>query len=544
MMDITNNIKQELSNVLSKLNVDAEVSYVVEIPKDSTKGDYATNIAMQLTRILKKNPRLIAEEVVSLFNKDVCDIEKIEIAGPGFINFFVKSTSFSSLINHVLNNPETFGNQNYGKGKKYNVEFVSANPTGDLHLGHAWQAALGDSICNLLQAVGYDVTREYYVNDAGVQIKKLSESIYCRYQQALGIDVKFPEHGYHGPDIIKFANSLKEQYGDTLLDKPLSYFREIGIKHELDKIIKDLDMFRVKFDVYSHEVMLYEKGWVDEVIPTLSQKGYIYEQDDAIWFRTTDFEDDKDRVVKKSDGTYTYFLPDIAYHKYKLERGYDYLVNILGADHHGYIKRMEAAICALGYQKDQIQIIIHQMVKLIKDGSELKLSKRTGKAYTLKDLCDEIGVNATRYQFASKNPGAHIEIDIDLAVKQSNENPVYYIQYAHARCCSIEESYKSLNINDDTSGSLLTNAKEVALLKHIGEFEKVILEAALNKSPYKVTNYLYTLASLFHTFYNECKVIDANNLEMTAQRVVLAKMTRIIIKNGLKLIGVEALNKM
>ena len=290
--------------------------------------------------------------------------------------------------------------------------------------------------------------------------------------------------------------------------------------------------------------MLYENGWVDEVIPTLKEKGYIYEQEGAVWFRTTDFEDDKDRVVKKSDGTYTYFLPDIAYHKYKLERGFDYLVNILGADHHGYIKRMEAAICALGYRKDQIQIIIHQMVKLIKDGTELKLSKRTGKAYTLKDLCDEIGVNATRYQFACKNPGSHIEIDIDLAVKQSNENPVYYIQYAHARCCSIENTYSSLNINDDTSGSLLVNEKEIALLKHIGEYEHVILDAALNKAPYKVTNYLYTLASLFHTFYNECKVIDTNNLELTAQRVVLAKMTRIIIKNGLKLVGIEALNKM
>ena len=543
-MDITNKIKQELINVIKKLNVEAEVNFVVEIPKDNTNGDYATNVAMQLTRILRKNPRMIAEEIVSLFDKNISDIDRIEIAGPGFINFFVKSTSFSSLINHVLSSKDDFGKQNYGQGKKYNVEFVSANPTGDLHLGHAWQAALGDCICNLLEEVGYDVTREYYVNDAGVQIKKLSQSIYARYQQALGMDVKFPEDGYHGPDIIKFANKLKETYGDTLLEKPLSYFREIGIAHELEKIRVDLDMFRVKFDVYSHEVMLYEKGWVDEVIPTLKEKGYIYEKEDAVWFRTTDFEDDKDRVVKKSDGTYTYFLPDIAYHKYKLERGFDYLVNILGADHHGYIKRMEAAICALGYQKDQIQIIIHQMVKLIKDGEELKLSKRTGKAYTLKDLCDEIGVNATRYQFACKNPGSHIEIDIDLAVKQSNENPVYYIQYAHARCCSIEQAYNALNVNDDTSGSLLTNEKEIALLKHIGEYEHVILDAALNKAPYKVTNYLYTLASLFHTFYNECKVIDANNLELTSQRVVLAKMTRIIIKNGLKLVGIEALNKM
>ena len=543
-MNIATNIKQELENVLKKLNIEVQVPFVVEIPKDNTNGDYASNIAMQLTKILKQNPRSIATQVVELFNKDACNVEKIEIAGPGFINFFVKSTSFASLIKHVLDTNDNFGKQDYGKGKKYDVEFVSANPTGDLHLGHAWQATLGDSICNLLEEVGYNVTREYYVNDAGVQILKLSQSIYARYQQALNIDVAFPEDGYHGPDIIKFANELKEKYGDTLLNKPLSYFKQIGIEYELNKIIKDLDMFRVKFDVFSHEVMLYEKGLVDEIIPLLKEKGYIYEQDGAIWFKTTVFGDDKDRVVKKSDGTYTYFLPDIAYHRYKLQRGFDYLVDILGADHHGYIKRMEAAIMALGYNKDQIQIIIHQMVKLIKDGEELKLSKRTGKAYTLKDLCDEIGVNATRYQFASKNPGSHMEIDIDLAVKQSNDNPMYYIEYAHARCCSIIKAYDELNIKDDTSGSLLTNSKEVDLLKHIGEYENVVLDAALNKAPFKITNYLYTLASLFHSFYNECKVIDKENVELTAQRVVLAKMTRITIKNGLKLIGVEALEKM
>ena len=543
-MNIATNIKQELENVLKKLNIEVQVPFVVEIPKDNTNGDYATNIAMQLTKILKQNPRNIANRVVELFSKDACNVEKIEIAGPGFINFFVKSTSFASLIKHVLDTNDNFGKQDYGKGKKYDVEFVSANPTGDLHLGHAWQAALGDSICNLLTEVGYNVTREYYVNDAGVQILKLSQSIFARYQQALNIDVAFPEDGYHGPDIIKFANELKEKYGDTLLAKPLSYFKQIGIEYELNKIIKDLDMFRVRFDVFSHEVMLYEKGLVDEIIPLLKEKGYIYEQDGATWFKTTAFGDDKDRVVKKSDGTYTYFLPDIAYHRYKLQRGFDYLVDILGADHHGYIKRMEAAIMALGYNKDQIQIIIHQMVKLIKDGEELKLSKRTGKAYTLKDLCDEIGVNATRYQFASKNPGSHMEIDIDLAVKQSNDNPMYYIEYAHARCCSIIKTYDELNINDDTSGALLTNSKEIDLLKHIGEYENVVLDAALNKAPFKITNYLYTLASLFHSFYNECKVIDKKNVELTAQRVVLAKMTRITIKNGLKLIGVEALEKM
>ena len=543
-MDIIVKIKEEINRVIKSLGINEDINFVIEIPKDNANGDYASNVAMQLTRILKKNPRQIATEILDNFNKDICEIDKIEIAGPGFINFFIKSTSFASLINQVISQGDNYGKQDYGKNKKYDIEFVSANPTGDLHLGHAWQAALGDSICNLLEEVGYQVTREYYVNDAGVQILKLSQSIYARYQQALGIDVEFPEDGYHGKDIIAFGNELKEKYGDSLLNEPLTYFRKIGIEHELSKIIKDLEMFRVKFDVFSHEVSLYENNLVDKVIPYLDSLGYIYQKDGATWFETTKFGDDKDRVVKKADGNYTYFLPDIAYHKYKLERGFDYLVDILGADHHGYIARMKAAIMAMGYQKEQIEIIIHQMVKLIKDGEELKLSKRTGKAYTLKDLCDEIGVDAARYQFASKNPGSHMEIDIDLAVKQSNENPVYYIQYAHARCCSIISTYESLNIQDDYSGSLLTNQKEIDLLKHIGQYNHVILDAALNKAPYKLTNYLYNLASLFHTFYNECKVIDKNNLNLTAQRVVLAKMTRITIKNGLKLIGVVALNKM
>lgn len=543
-MDVMEQIKQGIVDVLNQLHIDSSIPFIVEIPKDSTKGDYASNVAMQLTKILKKNPRFIAEEIVSLFDKEKAMVEKIEIAGPGFINFFIKSSSFSALIQKVLTLQENYGKSNYGQGKKYDVEYVSANPTGDLHLGHARQAALGDSICNLLEAVGYQVTREYYVNDAGVQIDKLARSIIARYKQALKIECDFPEDGYHGVDLIAFANHLKEQYGDSLLSKDLAYFKEIGIQYELDKILADLDMFRVHFDVFTHERHLYEEGWVDSIIPYLDKKGYIYEKDHAVWFKTTAFEDDKDRVLKKSDGTYTYVTPDIAYHKNKLERGFDYVVDILGADHHGYIKRMEAAIQAMGYRKEQLEIIIHQMVRLIKDGQEVKMSKRTGKAYTLKDLCEEIGVDAARYSFASKNASTHLDLDIDLAIKQSNENPVYYVQYAHARCCSILEGYQKLGVEDDLSGDLLKAPQEINLLKQLNEFEKVVLEAALNKAPYKITNYLYTLAQNFHAFYNECKVIDKENLKLTAQRVTLAKMTRITIKNGLKLIGVEALNKM
>lgn len=540
-MDIIETIKNELNNCLKKLNIFENVNFVIEIPKDTSNGDYATNIAMQLARILKKNPRQIAQDIVDLFDQKVVNVSKIEIAGPGFINFFIDGQAMSNVIEKVLKENDNFGCCNYGQNKKYDVEFVSANPTGDLHLGHARQAALGDSICNLLQAVGYQVTREYYVNDAGNQINNLAKSIYARYLQALGQEVSFPEDGYHGQDIIDYANILKETYQDQLINKPLKYFKTIGIKYELDKIVKDLERFRLKFDVFTHELMLYEKGWVDEVIPFLTSKNYTYTADGAIWFKTTEFGDDKDRVLKKSDGSYTYLVPDIAYHKYKLERGFDYLLNILGADHHGYIKRLEAAVVAMGYNKDQIEVIIHQMVRLIKDNQEVKMSKRTGKAYTLKDLCDEIGVDAARYLLVSKNPSTHMDIDLDIAVKQSNDNPIYYIQYAHARAKSIVNSYEG---NLDTTGSLLNSSKEIELLKHINEYEKVILDAAINKAPYRLTNYLYTLASLFHSFYNECKVVDKNNALLTAQRVALVKITSIVIKNGLKLIGVEAYDKM
>lgn len=540
-MDIIETIKNELNNCLKKLNIFENVNFVIEIPKDTSNGDYATNIAMQLARILKKNPRQIAQDIVDLFDQKVVNVSKIEIAGPGFINFFIDGQAMSNVIEKVLKENDNFGCCNYGQNKKYDVEFVSANPTGDLHLGHARQAALGDSICNLLQAVGYQVTREYYVNDAGNQINNLAKSIYARYLQALGQEVSFPEDGYHGQDIIDYANILKKTYQDQLINKPLKYFKTIGIKYELDKIVKDLERFRLKFDVFTHELMLYEKGWVDEVIPFLTSKNYTYTADGAIWFKTTEFGDDKDRVLKKSDGSYTYLVPDIAYHKYKLERGFDYLLNILGADHHGYIKRLEAAVVAMGYNKDQIEVIIHQMVRLIKDNQEVKMSKRTGKAYTLKDLCDEIGVDAARYLLVSKNPSTHMDIDLDIAVKQSNDNPIYYIQYAHARAKSIVNSYEG---NLDTTGSLLNSSKEIELLKHINEYEKVILDAAINKAPYRLTNYLYTLASLFHSFYNECKVVDKNNPLLTAQRVALVKITSIVIKNGLKLIGVEAYDKM
>lgn len=537
-------IHQELMNALKKAELPTDLSFVVEIPKDTSKGDYATNVAMQLTKIVHQNPREIAQKIVQYFDANQAKVTKVEIAGPGFLNFFIKHDFYEEMIEKILKLGSLYGHCDYGKSKKYNIEFVSANPTGDLHLGHARQAALGDSICRLLKAIGYQVTKEYYLNDGGNQINNLAQSLFARYQQALGLNVDFPEDGYHGQDIIDIANDLKNQYQDTLLNQSLDYFKEIGIKKEMDKIIQILDVFRVHFDVFTSEKMLYQKGWVDEVIPYLTSKGFTYELDGAIWFKTTLFGDDKDRVLKKSDGSYTYLVPDIAYHKYKLERGFDYLVNILGADHHGYVKRLEAAITALGYQKEQIQVLIHQMVRLIKDGKELKMSKRTGKAYTLNDLCEEIGVDAARFSFASKSIATHMDINIDEVVKKSNENPLYYIQYAHARGCSVLKIAQEKKIPFESKCHLLTLEKEIQLLKQISQYEKVILDAALTMSPYKLTNYLYSLAQCFHGFYNECKIIDENNLELTKQRVVLVKISSILIKNGLELIGVQALQQM
>ena len=382
-----------------EINYD-EFKVNIEIPKDNKNGDYSTNVAMQLTRILRKNPQLIAKEIVEKIDREASNIEDIQIAGPGFINIFMKKGTLGAIINKVIEQDENYG-RSKGEGKSIDVEFVSANPTGDLHLGHARQAALGDSICRLLDAAGYNVTREYYINDAGNQIHNLALSLKARYYELLGRDVTLPEDGYHGQDVKDIAQTLVDEVGDKYLDKEDEetywFFRNYGKDKELEKLKKDLIDFRVTFDVWSSEIKVREAGFIEKALSILNEKEYIYEHEGATWFRSTDFGDDKDRVVIKSDGSYTYLTPDIAYHVNKLERGYDYLVDILGADHHGYIARLKATIQALGYEQDKLSVELVQMVRLIKDGAEFKMSKRTGNAMTIKELCQEVGVDAVRY---------------------------------------------------------------------------------------------------------------------------------------------------
>ncbi|MBM6879062.1 arginine--tRNA ligase [[Clostridium] spiroforme] len=525
-----------------------ESKITIEIPKEKTHGDYSTNIAMQLTKLLRKNPRMIAEQLIAVVDKDKANIESIEIAGPGFINMFMKKDIIASVIGEVLKEKDDYGKSDAGQGIRYNVEFVSANPTGDLHLGHAKGAAVGDSICRIMSAAGYDVTREYYINDAGNQIYNLALSLYARYREAFGLDFDLPEDGYHGQDIKEIALRIKAEQGDKYLhvseDEMISFFRKEGTKFELQKIKDILKEFRVSFDVWFSETSLYENNKVVPTIEKLKADGYTYESEGALWFKSTEFGDDKDRVLIKSDGSYTYLTPDIAYHLNKLDRGYEYLVDLLGADHHGYINRMKAAIQALGYNSDQLNIDILQMVRMMENGEVVKMSKRTGNAITIKDLIEDIGVDATRYFFAAKAANTPYDFDLTLAKSKSNENPVYYAQYAHARMCSIIKQAKEHELTMADHYELLVNDKEIDLLKHINEFRDEIIDSARSRSPHKIANYIQRLAQLFHSFYNDCYVIDKNNMELSKQRLALVEATRITLKNALNLIGVSAPEEM
>lgn len=517
---------------------------VIEIPKDKSHGDYATNVAMKSAKLLKKSPRDIATSLIAAM--DHADIESCEIAGPGFINFRMNKAAMANVIDTVLAQGDHYGENEIGNHGKVNVEYVSANPTGDLHLGHARGAAWGDSVTRLMKASGYDVCREFYVNDAGNQIVNLAYSLMARYAQEFGQEASLPEDGYYGKDVVNIAKQIKEEQGDRYLhdtsEEAFQFFKKEGIRLELAKLQRDLDMFRVHFDVWSSEQSLHEEGRVEKALHTLEDLGKTYEQDGAIWFRSTEYGDDKDRVLRKSDGSYTYLMPDIAYHITKFERGFDKLVNFWGADHHGYIPRMKAAMQALGKDKDQLEVDIIQMVRLVENGEEVKMSKRTGNAVTIRELCEEVGVDAVRYFFVQRALDTHLDFDLGLARKQSNDNPVFYAQYAHARICSILRQAPQLPTS--TTYELLTDEKEVQLLKYINEFPGIVADAARTRAPHKMCNYIQKLASYFHSFYNACKVIDGNNETLSAQRLALLKATKITLKNALNLIGVEAIDKM
>ena len=543
MLDIEMKIKNVIKDALEKMGVFVELSnIVIERSKDKAHGDYASTVAMQMARTLHKSPRAIAEEIISNIDSNL--VEKVEIAGPGFINFFMKQDSLQAIIKTIVDEDEEYGNSKEKHEGKINVEFVSANPTGDLHLGHARGAAIGDVICKLYKKAGYDVTREYYVNDAGNQINNLAKSLQARYHEVCGDkEFPFPEDGYHGGDLINLAAMIKEENGDSLLelnDENFNYFKKVGTKLELDKIIKDLKDFRVEFDIFSSELAIRDAGKVDEVLRDL--KKWIYVQDDATFLRTTDFTDDKDRVIIKSDGAYTYLLPDIAYHKDKFERGYTTLIDCLGADHHGYIERMRSSLEMLGYPGDAFNVELIQMVRLFKDGQEFKMSKRTGNAVSMKELCEDTSVDAVRYFFVSRAASGHLDFDLDLAHKMDSSNPVYYAQYAHARLCAVLEKGKDYEL--DLTGKNLKEEKELTLLKILADFPKEIVSASEARAPYKITNYIQKLATSIHEFYTMCRVIDEEEPEITASRLALCKASKIVMRNALDTIGVNAPEKM
>ncbi|GIP46071.1 arginine--tRNA ligase [Paenibacillus sp. J45TS6] len=526
-------------------------SIVLEVPKDKNHGDLATNAAMQLTRIAKKNPRMIAEQIIEHLNLSDAGIESAEIAGPGFINFRLTKSYLYPIVELVQEQGDDYGRVNLGEGRKVQVEFVSANPTGSLHLGHARGAAVGDALCNVLDFAGYEVTREYYINDAGNQVFNLSKSIEARYLQELGQEVEMPEDGYHGADIRGFAKELIAEKGSSLLEMSPSdraaFFRDYGLEKELDKIKRDLGRFRVSFDNWFSETSLYDNGAVLNALDELRERNEIFEEEGATWLETTKYGDDKNRVLIKNDGTYTYLTPDIAYHRDKYARGYDTMINIWGADHHGYIPRMKAAMEALGNDPDKLIVLIAQMVSLFQDGEKVKMSKRTGKAVTMEDLMDEVGVDAIRYFFTMRSMDSHLDFDMDLAISTSNENPVFYVQYAHARVCSVYRQAEEQGITvypvRDVDLSKLTSEHEYNLLRKLGEFPEEIATAAKGHAPHRIVRYVYELASMFHSYYKAERVIT-DDAEQTQARLALLGAVRIVIKNALKLVGVSAPEKM
>ncbi len=513
---------------------------VIETPRSREHGDFAANTAMQLARVLRRNPRQIAEALAQAVDREKYGIQSVEVAGPGFLNFTMAQDSFAAAVGQILREKSDYGN-GAPNAIRVNLEYVSANPTGSLHLGHARGAAWGDSVSRIMKKAGYDVTREYYVNDAGNQIANLARSLQARYRQALGFEAEIGEDGYLGEDIRLKGKELADAYGDVYIEETpenLDFFRREGISFELDKIRRDLNDYRVSFDVWSSEQTIRDAGLVDNVLARLKETDQSYEQDGATWFASTRYGDDKDRVLRKQDGSLTYLVPDLAYHDTKYGREYDEIIDFFGADHHGYVTRLKAGMQALGNDPEKLHVDIIQMVRLVNDGEEMKMSKRLGNATTIRELCERVGVDAARYFFVQRALDSHLDFDMELAARKSNENPVYYAQYAHARMCSIAKGARGLEPAEDVTG--LEHEKELALMKVLTEFPKVVQDAARTRQVHKIVHYIQNLASHFHSFYNACKVIDPDAPELSAKRLALVNAARIVLAEALTLIGVNA----
>ncbi len=519
----------EIKNALKDVDIDVEVSK----PALMQNGDFSSNVALKLAKKLGKNPMDIASDIISKINNP--SIKSMEVKMPGFINFFVKKDYLLDNINTVLEKKDRYGSSNIGENKKVNIEFVSANPTGTLHLGNARGGAYGDSLARILRFSGFDVTSEYYINDLGNQITNLALSILQRYKEVCGLEYEMPENGYYGKEIILIAEELYKEYKDTLLNEDIEYFKNLGINKMIGKIFKDLEEYRISYDVKSSEKALSLKYNLKDVVKILDENGYVYKKDGAVWFKCSSLFDDKDHVLIKEDGVATYFLPDIAYHLDKLNRGYDKIIDVFGTDHHGYVARLKSSIKALGKDPDILSVKLLQLVRLVDNGEVVKMSKRTGKSVTLKELIDEVGVNAVRYYFSRYSLDTQMDFDLNLAKSKSNENPVYYVCYAYARICSIlkmkeniKKCEKYIAINDNTSYNVL---------EKVYEFPEVVKNAALKEMPHLITNYVYELASLFHLYYAKNRILTTSE-EETLENLNLIKCVKQTLFNALDLIGV------
>jgi len=519
--------------------------FVVEVPNNPDHGHFATNLAMTLAGEQKSSPRNIAEIIIRHLVDPDHFILKAEIGGAGFINFFVAPGQWYDLLSHVINLKDDYGRSSIGKGKKIMVEFVSANPTGPLHLGHGRGAALGDTLCRVLNFSGYDVKSEFYINDAGQQIKMLGESIYSRWRQFSDPSYPFPSDGYQGDYIQELAVEIaKERKLENLaIHEAAELLSELGKDKILKEIKEDLANFRVTFDLWYKESDLYSSGKIDHAIKLIEKEGMLFEKDGALWIRTSRFGDDKDRVVRKKDGEFTYFASDVSYHLDKWKRGFKRVINIWGADHHGYITRVKAALETQGIPGDWLEILLIQLVKLWEGGAEVKMSKRSGKYVTLKELVDEVGVDAVRFVFLSKDHTSPLDFDIGLVKRKDSENPVYYVQYAHARVCSLFRKAATENIHlpeqPDSTLQRLVLDEEVALIRKMAEFPSLIEEIAGDLGPHRLTYYLTELAGSFHRYYNRHRIVS-DDRTLTQARLFLSLGIRILIKNGLRLLGVSA----
>lgn len=548
-----NELKIIIENAINKAMAsgdlpEAEIpQFNIEKPANKDNGDYSTNVAMAGARAFKKAPKMIAEAIAKCIELDGTVFEKVEIAGPGFMNFFLSQKFYCDILKDVFACGENYGKSDYGKGKKILVEFVSANPTGPMHIGNARGGAIGDCLASVLDWAGYSVNREFYVNDAGNQIEKFATSLEVRYLQHFDSTVELPEDAYHGQDIVDHAENFIAEYGDKYVNAQSSERRKALVDYALPKNIagleKDLGRYRITYDKWFRESTLHNDGSVQKVIDALKEKGVTYEQDGALWFKASEYGNDKDIVLVRANGLPTYIVPDIAYHYNKLvTRGYDKAIDVLGADHHGYVPRMKAALTALGLDASRLDCVIMQMVRLVRDGETIKLSKRSGKAITLNTLIDEVPLDAARFFFNLREPNSHFDFDLELAAKQSSENPVYYVQYAHARICSIikkaQEQGVELRTPNDDELALLSSKEEKDLIRHLSALTDEIVASAKAYDPAKITHYVIELATLFHKFYNAQRVMLDDNEPLMQARLYLCSAVKNTIYNILTMLKI------